>query len=72
MREVTFEIVERCGVIARHETGWNKELNIVAWNGNKPKWDVRDWSPDHTLMGRGITLTDEEMERVVELYGVKK
>ena len=47
-------------------------MNKVAWNGNKPKWDIRDWSPDHEQMGRGITLTDQEMAKVVELYGGKK
>lgn len=72
MMEVTFEIVERYGVITEHPTGWNKELNKVVWNGNKPKWDIRDWSPDHEQMGRGITLTDQEMAKVVELYGGKK
>ena len=65
--EVTFEIKKHIGVIAEHETGWRKELNLVAWNGNSPKYDIRDWSPDHEQMGRGITLYEAEMKRVVEL-----
>lgn len=65
--EVTFEIKKHIGVITEHETGWQKELNLVSWNGNYPKYDIRDWSPNHEQMGRGITLTKTEMKRVAEL-----
>lgn len=66
MVEVTYEIKKHIAVIAEHPTGWNKELNIVQWNGGKPKYDIRDWSPDHEMMGRGITLTKDEMMCIVE------
>ena len=59
-REVRFEIVERLGVLASHSTGWRKELNIIRWNGGLPKFDIRDWSPDHEHMSRGITLHMKE------------
>lgn len=65
--EVTFEITKHIGIIAKHCTGWTKELNLVSWNGNHPKYDIRDWSPNHEQMSRGITLTETEMKRVVEL-----
>ena len=67
-RTVTFEIDKQIGVIATHDSGWKKELNIVAWNGQKPKFDIRDWNEKHDRMGKGITLLDTEMKRVVELY----
>ena len=65
--EVTFEIKKHFGVITEHATGWKKELNLVSWNGNHPKYDIRDWSPNHEYMSRGITLYEAEMKRVVEL-----
>ena len=68
--EVTFEITKHIGVIAEHCTGWRTELNLVSWNGNAPKYDIRNWSPDHEQMTRGITLTETEMKRVVELMEV--
>ena len=40
---------------------WTKELNIISWNGRLPKYDIRKWSPDHTKMSKGITLSQEEM-----------
>lgn len=55
-----FEIKEMIGVLSTSEKGWQKEINLVAWYGGEPKYDIRDWSPDHTKMGKGITLTDEE------------
>lgn len=65
--EVTFEIKKHIGVITEHSTGWKKELNLMSWNGNHPKYDIRDWSPDHKYMSRGISLTETEMKRVIEL-----
>ena len=68
-KEITFEIREQIGVIAEKETGWNKELNLVSWNGAEPpKYDVRDWSPDHMHMARGITLFEDEMRLLVQSY----
>lgn len=66
-REVTYEIVEEIGVLTEHSTGWNKEINLVSWNGNSAKYDIRDWSPDHAQMGRGITLHEKEMRMMMDL-----
>ena len=66
-REITFSIVEHIGVLAAHSTGWKKELNLVSWNDAGPKYDIRDWSPDHEHMSRGVTLHEKEMKAVVEL-----
>ena len=65
--QVTFEIKEHIGVIMQYPTGWSKELNIISWNGNPPKYDIRDWSADHNHMSRGVTLTEKEMSRIVEM-----
>ena len=62
--EIEFRIIEHIGVIETQKNGWNKELNIVAWNGNGPKFDIREWDPDHERMSKGITLTDKETERL--------
>ncbi len=64
MSEVTFEIVEEIGVLSENSKGWRKELNRVSWNGGEAKIDLRDWSPDHEKMGKGITLTEEEAKQL--------
>ena len=65
--KITFEIVKKCGVISEGNNGWTKELNMVSWNGKAPKYDLRDWSEDHTKMGKGLTLTEEELVKLGEL-----
>lgn len=65
--EVTFQVVQHLGVIASYPTGWTKELNLVAWNGNGAKFDLRDWDENHEHMSRGITLHAEEAKKVLEV-----
>lgn len=62
MAELKFEITVRIGVLSENAKGWTKELNKVSWNEREPKYDLREWNPDHSRMGKGITLTDEEVE----------
>lgn len=66
-REIRFEIVEHIGVLSGYSTGWNKELNLVSWNEGQPKYDIRDWSPDHAHMSRGVTLHEKEMRQIFDL-----
>ena len=66
-REISFDIVEHLGVITTYSTGWNKELNLVSWNGAAPKYDIREWSPDHAHMSRGVTLHEKEMRMILDL-----
>lgn len=65
--EIVFEIKERIGVVEEFPTGWRKELNLISWNGNDPKYDLRDWDSEHERMSRGITLTESQMNKVVRL-----
>lgn len=58
---IQYEIIETIAVISESTKGWTKELNLISWNGRKPKYDLRDWAPDHEKMGKGITLTKEEL-----------
>lgn len=61
---ISFKIEKHIGTIRTTETGWSKELNIVSWNGSAPKYDIREWSPDHERMTRGITLFPDEMKNL--------
>lgn len=68
MAEFKYEIVKELGVISENAKGWSVELNMVSWNENAPKFDIRSWSPDHTRMGKGISLTEEEMQALLKLF----
>ena len=67
--DVKYEIKKGLGVVSTSPKGWNKELNLVSWNGATPKLDLRDWAPEHEKMGKGVTLTKEEAEQLYELLG---
>ena len=61
MPEIKYEIVEKIAVLSESSKGWTKELNLIKWNDRDPKYDIREWSPDGSKMGKGITLSDEEI-----------
>ncbi len=65
--DFSYEIVEEIGVLSENAKGWRKELNKISWNGAAPKYDIRDWAPDHEKMGKGITFTEEEMAELKKL-----
>lgn len=73
--EISFKLLEKVGLIAVTPSGWNKELNIVSWNGAQAKYDIRDWSPEHDRMSKGMTLREEELQGLhrllLEKYGTK-
>lgn len=67
MADIKFEIKETVGVIAESAKGWKKELNLISWNGKKAKYDLREWSPEHEKMSKGVTLTSDELKALKEL-----
>lgn len=67
MAEIKFEIKRSIGVIAVSAKGWAKELNLVSWNDNAPKYDLREWDPNHEKMGKGLTLTADELGKLRDL-----
>ena len=67
MNQINYEIKERIGIISENKNGWTKELNLVSWNDNDPKYDIRDWNPTHDKMSRGITLTEKEADELSSL-----
>lgn len=62
MADFKYVIVENLGVLSESPKGWKKEVNRISWNGAEPKLDIRDWSPDHEKMGKGISLSDAEVK----------
>lgn len=69
MAEFKYEIVKKFGVISTSAKGWEKQLNLVSWNDRPPKYDLREWAPDGETMGKGITLSKEELLALRDLLG---
>ena len=70
--EFKFEIVETLAVLSESSKGWTKELNLVSWNDKEPKYDIREWAPDKSKMGKGITLSNEEAAVLKKALGSRK
>ena len=67
MPELKYEITEEIGILSQNAKGWTKEINMISWNDREPKYDIREWAPEHEKMGKGVTLSDEEFDKLKEL-----
>ncbi len=67
MAEIKYEIKETLGILSENNKGWSKEINLISWNDREAKFDVRDWSPEHEKMGKGVTLSKEELIKLKEI-----
>jgi len=66
-QEITSEVIKEIGILSSGKSGWNREVNIVRWNGGKAKLDIRDWGPEHDKARKGITLSSEEVAVLKEI-----
>ncbi|WP_346042799.1 YdbC family protein [Paraclostridium tenue] len=67
MAGIKFDIEENFGIISKSSNGWSKELNLVSWNDRPAKFDIRDWDEDHQKMGKGITLSIDEVRELKKI-----
>ncbi|MBU9714210.1 YdbC family protein [Evansella tamaricis] len=67
MAEIKYEIKQNLGIVSEGAKGWTKELNLISWNGREAKYDLRDWAADHQKMGKGVTLSTEELRTLKEI-----
>ncbi|PFO03361.1 hypothetical protein COJ85_14865 [Bacillus sp. AFS076308] len=67
MTDIKYEITQKIAVLSESAKGWKRELNLISWNGREPKYDIRDWSENHEKMGKGITLSKEELDKLKEI-----
>lgn len=65
--DFSFSIEKNLGVVSEGKGGWNLELNLVSWGGRPAKYDLRSWSPDHQKMGKGVTLSQDEIDSLKTL-----
>lgn len=67
MPDIKYEIVKHIAVIGEGSKGWKKELNLISWNDKEPKYDIREWAPEHAKMGKGVTLSKDEIVKLKEV-----
>ncbi len=67
MADIKYEITEEIGILSESAKGWTKELNLISWNDRETKYDIREWAPHHEKMGKGVTLSIEEVKSLKAL-----
>ncbi|SFE33367.1 hypothetical protein SAMN05216238_11311 [Lentibacillus persicus] len=68
---VDWRVIEEIAVLHESQAGWTKELNIISWNGDEPKYDVRWWNPDKTRLGKGFTFTEKELGKLKSIINIR-
>ncbi|WP_435799591.1 YdbC family protein [Peribacillus asahii] len=64
-----WEIVDELVLLEENENGWKKELNLVSWYGEEPKYDIRWWSSDRKKCMKGVTFSKEDMLKLYTFIG---
>ena len=64
MAGIKYDIVKEVGIVSENSSGWTKEINLISWNDRAPKYDIRDWAPGHEKMGKGVTLSADELREL--------
>lgn len=64
MAGIKYDIVKEVGVVSENSSGWTKDINLISWNDRAPKYDIRDWAPGHEKMGKGVTLSVDELKEL--------
>jgi hypothetical protein len=67
MADIVYEIKKGLGTLSENAKGWSKEINLVSWNGREAKYDIRDWAQEHEKMGKGVTLTGDELKSLRDI-----
>ncbi len=67
MSDFKFDVIKNMGVLSEGSKGWRKEFNLVSWNGNEAKFDIRDWGPNYEKVGKGVTLNQTELKHLREI-----
>jgi hypothetical protein len=67
MADIKYEVKEAFGILSESAKGWTKELRSISWNNREPKYDIREWAPENEMMGKGITLSAEELKMLKEI-----
>jgi len=65
--EIECEILASYGIFSHGNRNWNKEINLISWNGMPAKLDIRNWQRDHQKCGKGIAITRDEAEGLLKL-----
>lgn len=66
--EFSFIIEEHMGCLKQSEEhGWTKDIVKIIWGNNSPTVDIRNMNITQNRVGKGISLTNEECDKMVDI-----
>lgn len=66
--KIKFEIREFIGTLKESDQhDWCKSVARIEWNGNPISLDIRNLNLSDHRAGKGISLTDEEVDKLITL-----
>lgn len=66
--KVKYEIEDYIGTIKESKShDWTKSVIRISWGDNAPTLDIRNVNIKDNRIGKGISLTNEEADRLVDL-----
>ena len=68
MADIKYDIVEEIGVLSENAKGWRKEINRISWNGATPKYDIRDWAPEHKRLVRELPYHRKKWKNYMQFW----
>ena len=72
MDEIKYDVKQTFGTLSESKGGWKTELKLVSWSDRPAKYDIRSWAPDGVKMGKGITLTAEDLAKLRDILNEMK
>ena len=64
------KIIKHYGVVYETERGWRCEVNLISWNGNPPRLDIKEWDEDRKNCRKVSTFKPEAAPRLYDLIGM--
>ena len=63
-----FDVVNDIGTLSESKkNNWGLYLMEISWNGREPKKEIRKMDKIENVIGKGIGLTDEELENLTNI-----
>lgn len=66
-KEVKHELVEHITDLTQYNNDYTKSVIKVIWNDNPITTDIRLMNKDKDFIGKGISLSEEECEKLVNI-----
>lgn len=67
---ITHELIETIGHVKDGDT-WTKSIIKIRWGDNSPSIDIRNVNLSQDRIGKGISLSNEEVDTLVDILLTK-